>query len=286
MRIPLFALFAFLAIPRPSLASTLYATDSTSATLRIIDQTTAAQTVVGTIGAGLSPADLASDTRSGSFRLWTVDRSIFNAEKLYRIDPATGAGTLVGNFGVSPNPTALAFDPVAAKLYGTYSFLDAPGVQLFLVDTNTAALTSIGGRTSHALEGLGTDNSGQLFMLVSFGSLAPHDLYRIDPTTGAANFVLHTDLPTSSSPLVVSDIAIRAEDGLAFVILYSSSGNSLYTLDLGTGLSTPVGSLNINPSSHLTGLAFSPAVPEPPAISSIALAVALATARRKRTAPN
>src|SRR5205085_3831479 len=122
---------------RPLLASTLYATDSQSGTLRIIDQNTAAQTVLGSIGQGLVPADRASDTRAGSFKLWTVDRSILQNESLYSIDPITGAGTLVGKFTVSPNPTAIAFDPIAAKLYGTYSFQDAPGTQLFLIDANT-----------------------------------------------------------------------------------------------------------------------------------------------------
>src|SRR5205085_9990459 len=124
------------------------------------------------------------------------------------------------------------------------------------------------------------DSAAHLYSVSNFRGLRAHALYLLDAIHGTETSVVHTDLPQQL--LSITDIAIRPEDGLAFVVVNSVSGNTLYTLNLATGTSTIVGSLNTIPSSNLTGLAFSPTVPEPTTIALIAIAVSITLARQAR----
>src|SRR4051794_6802939 len=78
MRLSLCALIvlAISLCARPALASDLYSLDSNAAsgTIYKLNQSTAAETLVGPVGAAFTfPGDLASDTNLGTFRIWAPD---------------------------------------------------------------------------------------------------------------------------------------------------------------------------------------------------------------------
>src|SRR2546426_2473131 len=100
MRLSLFALVVLTisAFTYPVRASDLYSLDSHGAsdgTIYKLNQSTAAETLVGPVGAFTFPGDLTSDTRSGTFRIWAPD---ITSNTLVKIDPTTGLGTPVGVF--------------------------------------------------------------------------------------------------------------------------------------------------------------------------------------------
>src|SRR5215207_9805380 len=107
------ALAGFLISTRAQ-ASELYSIDA-FAELYQVSQTSGSATVTGT--GTVSPfqtRDLASDTRPGSYRLWTT-----SADQLVSINPTTGEGTVVGRFNTPlSGMRTLAFDIVTGKLYG------------------------------------------------------------------------------------------------------------------------------------------------------------------------
>src|ERR1051325_5294480 len=108
---------AFFSILGRAQGSALYTIES-NAKLYQVSQTTGVATLIGTTSP-VDTADLASDTRPGSYRLWTTNLS----RQLVSINPATGAGTVVGAFDPVNflRMRTLAFDITNGKLYGTNS---------------------------------------------------------------------------------------------------------------------------------------------------------------------
>src|SRR5258706_16103815 len=118
MRLSLCALFVLSLCAHPALASDLYSLDAGGAnpsTIYKLNQSTAAETLVGPVGFAF-PGDLASDTNSGTFRIWAPD---ITSHTLLKIDPVTGTGTPVGLFtlptGAPVTITSLAFDSSTSR---------------------------------------------------------------------------------------------------------------------------------------------------------------------------
>jgi hypothetical protein len=249
--------------------SALYSIDI-GAALYQVSQTNGLATRNGTaLASPFSTRDLASDTRPGSYRLWTT-----SAGQLVSINPATGAGTVVGSFGSSGMRT-LAFDIVAGKLYGGS---DGPAAQLYEIDPQTAAATLVGANTGRNLGGLGADLAGNLFGVVE----ATGEIYKLDKLTGAPTLV--TTVPVES----ISDLAFRPEDGQLFGISQFgpiATQKSLYAIDLVSGNATRLGALEPGTAFlAMNGLAFGPGtfVPEPASAMMLAPLMLMVMRRGKK----
>jgi hypothetical protein len=256
-----------------SRASDLYSLDSggASGTIYKLNQSTAAESLVGPVGAAFTfPGDLASDTNSGTFRIWAPD---ITSNTLLKIDPATGAGTPVGLFtlptGAPVKITSLAFNSVAGTLYGTTStFYSGEADRLYSVNPSTGSVAPIGAAVGFTnIFALGFDTGGKLFGV----SNDTHQLLSISTVTGVGGLVAPV------APLSIFDIATRPEDGVTFAV--DAFPNQLYKLDLVTGATTLVGA-HTTPH-NMVGLAFGP-VPEPSSLTLLALGTALFGLRRKR----
>lgn len=252
--------------------STLYSS-GISAKLYQVSQVNGSGTAIGTMGS-FTTRDLASDTRPGSYRLWTTS----TAQELISIDPATGVGTSVGQFspgGFLPMRT-LAFDITTGKLYGAD---DAQTPKLYEIDPQTALATPVGNTAgvTQFLGGLGADLAGNLY-----GSTeASGEIFKLDKVTGAATLVM--TVPEAR----ISDLAFRPEDGQLFASTLpagpSTTANALFAIDLGNGTWTRLGNLpGIVPES-MNGLAFGPGtfVPEPGVGLALIAAIASLIRRRK-----
>ncbi len=278
MRLSLCALFVLTLslCARPTFASDLYSLDSHGAsdgTIYKLNQSTAAETLVGPVGAAFGfPGDLASDTHISTFRIWAPD---ITSNTLLKIDPTTGLGTPVGTFmtatGAPVKMVSLAFDNVTSTLYGnTSNGFDGSPDRLFRIDPNTAASTLIGGGIGfNDVFALGFNNAGKLYGV----SNATHQLLLIDTTLGSGGVVAPV------GPQSIFDIASRPEDDVTFAV--NAFTNELYKLDLGTGATTLVGTHTV-PTHNMVGLAFGPAVPEPGTLTLLALGAALTALRRRR----
>src|SRR2546429_810372 len=214
------ASLAIVLISSEASASTLYAVSNN--TLRIIDQVTASQTLVGSLDpfgfvlGGAVVVDMTSDIRPDSFRLWAVSPNL--PGRLVRINPVTGAATVVGP-SINNTPLSMvAFDSITGKLYGMARPNPNLGNdQLYLVNPDTAATAPIGTGVGAGIDfnSLGFDNTGDLYAIRNFTTR--RDVYRISTTTGLATFVAQTNLPDN-----VFDIATRPEDGVTFASVVNS----------------------------------------------------------------
>ena len=278
MRLSLRALFvlALSLCAYPALASDLYSLDAggpNPPSIYKLNQSTAAESLVGLVDSGFGfPGDLASDTHSGTFRIWTPD---ITSNTLVKIDPTTGLGTPVGLFtgptGAPIKMVSLAFDPVTSTMYGNTSFgFDSSPDRLFRIDPTTGVSTLIGaGIGFNDVFALGFNNAGKLYGV----SNATHQLLLIDTTLGTGGIV------GPVGPTSIFDIATRPEDGTTFAV--NAFTNELYKIDLGSGATTLVGA-HTTPTHNMVGLAFGPAVPEPATFTLLALGATLAAFRRRR----
>jgi hypothetical protein len=262
----------------PTFASELYSLDSLGAggTVYTLNQSTAAETLVGPVGAAFGfPGDLTSDTNPGTFRIWANDITTRN---LLKINPATGTGTPIGLFtqpsGAPVTMVSLAFDSTTGRLYGnTSSGFSGEPDKLYSIDPNTAISTPIG-------QGIGFDNVFALGFN-KFGKLygvsdTSHQLILIDTALGSGGLVAPV------APTSIFDLAVRPEDGTAFVVdsgTVAGGTNSLYKIDLATGMTTLVGPHTA--LHNMVGLAFGP-VPEPGTFTLLAIGATIASLRRKR----
>jgi hypothetical protein len=247
-------------------ASTLYGSTSGSefTSLYTVDQHSGHLTQFGPV-AGFPTADLTSDWRPESFRIWGTVLGHF----LIRIDPVTGNQTNVGTFSVF-GVSQLAFDVTTGALYG------ADGNRLYRIDPDTAVSTFIGSTGSAAIGGLSFDLTGTLYGVTFPDSV----LVKIDPATGNAQPI------GSTGYYSVGDLAVRPEDGVMFGVGTPSFSapvvSNLVRVNTDTGATTIVGPLVTAPGSYvpMTGVAFSPAVPEPSPILLLAISIAFFGSRR------
>jgi hypothetical protein len=250
-------------------ASHLYGTvsESTGPTERFyeLNQSTGSASLIGSTTVSM-PFDLASDTRSGSPRIWAVD---WDTNTLLTVNPSTGASTSLGPIGTSSKMRSLAFDATNATLFGV-----TDDRTLYTIDPDTAVptLRGVTGVSSGFLTALGCDLSGELFAVTSSPG---NQLFHIDSTTGAATLVANLSISG------VTDLAARPEDGMMFACSNNPATENLYTLNTSTGAMTLVGPYG-GTIFNLLGLAFSP-IPEPSSVlAAVSVLTSLAYARPAR----
>ena len=164
--------------------------------------------------------------------------SVSSATYLYTINPADGTTNEVGSGGFVYPPlggvTSVAFQPKTGVLYGFVNC--ASFSSLYEIDPSTGGISQVGPAT-------GLVSTYQLSIAfdpltgVLYG-MAGDDLYTINTTTGAVNYVASTTAPVNS-------IAFDATTG----VLYGEnndgvSTSNLYTINTGTGAMSQVGSGN------------------------------------------
>lgn len=223
---------------------------SATTPLYSVDQGTGALSQIGPSGQD-NVGDLASDTRSGSIRVWGVRIAGGPGGELLEFNTTTGAATKVADINTTTRMTSLAFDPVGGKLYGNTSIgFGATADTLYEIDPANGNATAVGAINFPNVFALAFDQSGRLFGV----SDDAKQLISINPTSGAGTLI---------AALAVSaayDIASRPSDGTMF--LEDSAGDKLYTVDTGNGALVEVGPFG-GSFVNIAGLAFLPAVPEP-----------------------
>ena len=235
--------------------------------LSTFDQSTGAISSVGPSGwSGL--ADMTSDTREGSFRMWSVQSS---SNTLVTFDPVTGVATAGPTLDAPDQIVSLAFDVVSGKLYGNSCVgFGAPFDALYEIDPDTGASTFIGRILFENVYALGFDQDGKLFGIAD----ASDDLISISTASGNGTLVAELD------QLSAFDMASRPSDGTMFVAQSDNPG-FLSTIDTTTGVITPIGAYDPAALRNVVGLAFGP-VPTPGAATALVLAGMGMSRRRSR----
>jgi hypothetical protein len=203
-----------------------------------------------------------------------------NIESLYRINPTSGASTLIGT---SPllNPFTdqfaagdLRFNPVSGTLFGiAYVSVPAsvPIPKDFTINPASGAISNFFNlpcfNNSCVVDysALAIDSSGHLYLL---------DTASIDPfghliVANSSPFSVISDVRLSTSLGDLAGMDFDAASGNLYVADGGTrAGDNLYTLNPSTGDLTVVGGLGL--ADGLSGLAFSPTVPEPASLALLA----------------
>lgn len=244
-------------------SAALYASDSSSQKLYLVDQIDASVTEVGAFGVEGYMAGLAYDANHGI--MYGVTTA---SDKLFSISLSTGAATLVGDLNATLMH-GLAYDNSTDTLFGTYG--SSFGNGLYQIDVSTGHSTLIG-------------NMGQFPNSDTIGGLAIHpvsgDLYGVLGGPASGSGLVKIDKNTGAAMLVHS-YAIQILSGLAFDtdgVLYATDNWSgdLYTLDISSGATSLVGNTGLD---NALGLA---AIPEPATMVFFISASVLALFIRRR----
>lgn len=188
---------------------------------------------------------------------------------LMRVDPSTGASQLIGSTGLTAIVEGdLARDPTTGQLYGCYNLMSGRR-QLFTVDSETGAATSIPGSLSGDPSTLAFSSGGTLYGIdTSLG-----ELLSIDKTSGAILDYKSLNVALGST----AGMAVDPLTGVFYVADGESNGtDTLYTLNPATGVLTAVGPLGL--TDGLAGLTF---VPEPEVAVLMGLAAGLVIVRKR-----
>jgi len=195
-----------------------------------------------------------------------------NPNSLFRVDPRTGASTLIGITGIEVTEGGLAFDPTSELLYGC----QAKGQDLlYTFDLSNAKATVKGTIVSSGdISAISFDDSGTLYAIDQL----EQSLLTLDPSN--ANIIKSIDLNISLGSILGMDF--DPSSGIMYVADGSSGGtDTLYTVDLSTGVLSPVGPTGL--TDGLSGLAI---VPEPYTISLLGLGSFLVLKKRRRRTIN
>lgn len=207
-------------------AAQLFAVESGSTQIHVIDLATGAATLVNPI----SVSGIAGIAFDSSGVLYGITSSP-NETELYTIDFISGTASLVNATMTASLEGALTFHPGTGVLYSK-SGAPASENDLISIDPGTGLATVIGPMGL----GLDLDLSGMDFLadgtLLAYdtqGPLLPSRLLSIDPATGAAMAIGDTGYP-SSSP----DFGGLAVDPVTDLV-YLSNGTDLFSVDPVTG---------------------------------------------------
>lgn len=202
-------------------------------------------------------------TQPGTGNLFGLTSTFSNpANTLIRIDILTGLPTVVGPTGLQDIVEGdLAFNPIDGMLYGLADGPTSTSRHLFKMNPNTGIATVMGNlATSGDFSSLAFNANGTMYTINS---------------TGMTNSVLNIVNPMTATILssIVLDVNLGSAVGMAFdpitgiayvadnaPSLASGGTNSVYSLDVATGITTLLGPTG-DPNG-LSGLAFV-SVPEP-----------------------
>ncbi len=231
--------------PTPIHAAELFAVESGSARIHVIDLTTGAATLVNPI----SVNDIGGIAFDASGVLYGITTSPNEAE-LYTIDFIGGTASLVDSTTIASPEGALAFNAGTGLLYSKGG---APASEndLISIDPGTGLGTIIGPMGPGFdldLSGMDFLADGTLLAYDTQGPLLDSRLLSINTTTGVAMEIGYTGSPSSSPDF--GGLAVDPDTDL----VYLSNGTDLYSVNPTTGAASLIGSHST--PSPLSGLSF------------------------------
>lgn len=181
--------------------------------------------------------------------LYATKAAAATTSDLYTLNPATAVATSIGPTGHAF--TGLAFDPTTDILYGVTSPNDGDVPSrnsLFTIDMTTGAATLVGAISGGAgvisLSDIAFDSSGQLY---GYGA-ATGNLHVVNKSTGGYT--------TVTLGLGASNAALSFDGAdVLYLVARVFTVTGLYTIDVGTGGDTLLGTLD--PASSLRPSALS-----------------------------
>jgi PKD domain/RTX calcium-binding nonapeptide repeat (4 copies) len=225
--------------------------------LLLIDQTTAASTVLGDPVTPGGLTGLVYDPFASVLFGSTINGGV---STLVRINPDTGA--LISTVGTITNgpggPTLsigdLAIQPGTNTLFGIGSNAGGAGGLLFTIDKTTGVATLVGSTGSGAGGGIAFAPDGSLYQTAFNSSFDFTSLNKLNPANAAR-------ISTVPLPTYFDGLAIRPTDG-AFFAAQGGTGTTIYTINPSTGAATAIG----NTSSSTSDLAFGPSTALAPTV--------------------
>lgn len=229
-------------------AAELYAVESGSTRIHVIDLATGAATLIDPISAN----DIAGIAFDSSGVLHGITSSPNEAE-LYTIDLISGTASLVNPTMIASPEGALTFHPATGVLYSKGG---APGAEndLISIDPGTGSGTIIGPMGlgfDLDLSGMDFLADGTLLAYDTQGPLLESRLLSINTTSGLATVIGNTGSPSSSPDF--GGLAVDPDTNL----VYLSNGTDLFGVNPTTGAASLIGS-HFTPSP-ISGLSFRPA---------------------------
>jgi hypothetical protein len=206
---------------------------------------------------GMEPGEvaLAIDLRPATGQMYLLG----NSNRLYVVNPATGVATAVGGpFTPALSGTAFGFDfnPTVDRI----RVVSDTGQNMRL-NPDTGAVAGVDTSLNRAAPG--TPHIVEVAYANNYAGAATTTLYAIDPVTDQ----LYIQNPPNGGVLVpvgplgtnlfdVGNVGfdISANDNRAFAIVKIGAADGLITIDLATGLETPVGAMPNGPFCGLTVL--------------------------------
>ena len=286
-----------LAAAAPALGEAIYALEDVGTTQQLQLFDTDAPGAAG--ATSVSITGLADDERvlGIDFRPQTGELfALGNSDAIYTVDPATGAATLVGSgfsdslsgsfFGFDFNPT---IDRIRIVSDVDQNFVANPDTG----DANVADTTSVFYAEGDVNEGANPNVVNHAYTN-SFADATTTQLFAIDTdldilVTQANNAgTLGTVGDLGFDVLTIGGFDISGDSGVAFLAatVRGDTGSTLFSVDLGTGAATALGTIGAGDGFTVDGLTVAPAaapnvVPTPSAaIAGLAL-LGLVTRRRR-----
>jgi hypothetical protein len=221
----------------------------------IVDQTTAALTVVGSPEPGTRLSGIAFDSTGALYGSTEGSALPPITSTLILIDPDTGAlVSAIGPITDGPGGPAigisdLSVQPGSDALYGIRAPTDlhGGGGKLYTIDKATAVATLVG-VTPVRRDSIAFAPDGTLYEAGFTPGLVPPTLYTLDPATGAPLSAVLTPPPTDN----YGSLAVRPTDSVLFG--GDGAGGFVFTIDPATGIRTQVGSSTGN--TFIGALAF------------------------------
>src|ERR1700680_3082790 len=209
----------------------------------IVDQTTAALTIVGSPEPGTRLSGVAFDSTGGLYGSTEGSALPPLTSTLILIDPDTGAlVSAIGPITDGPGGPAigisdLSVQPGSDVLFGIRAPTDlhGGGGKLYTIDKTTAAATLVGA-TPVRRDSIAFAPGGTLYEAGFTPGLVPPTLYTLNPANGAPL----TAVPTSPPNDNYGALAVRPTDNVLFA--GDGAGGFIFTLDPSTGNRTQVGS--------------------------------------------
>ncbi|MDB5391734.1 MAG: hypothetical protein JWM11_7380, partial [Planctomycetaceae bacterium] len=206
--------------PRPG----LFSTGNNGTSLITINPATGSGSVVGSFGANIITTFAGAFTPDGTY--WTISNA-FDASlaRLAKVNLSTGAVTTVGSPNWSGAPiVALEADATGNLFAGNFN-----GV-FYSVNQATGELTAIGNLSFSGVKDFTFDNNGTLW------AVSANQLYQVNP--GSGNAIPGPTITGTNAE--VQGIMVDPLSGTFYASTYTGTSR-LYTIDLTTGVATPVG---------------------------------------------